>query len=431
MTRKIFIGFIGVGPRWDDKTRAYSSALYSIGADGEKKESQFVSSVIMDHLGIKNALLFGTAKSMWETVYQHFCKTQGTFDETFFDELGGHCRNANNGSDIKSELLERAIKELSPNIKIGVMRYGLNDDELIENFLIFKSLLDENLHEGDEIYLDITHSFRSMPLFATTALMYIRDALGRNIKISGIYYGMLDIISELKYAPIIDLTKLVELQEWIKAAYTFTNFGRGELIEQLLTESHPKLAQNIQHFSDSLAINYLHEINNNIDVFTELADKTKYSDELAKMIVPGVFERFGKQLGINEQSAAVQQFAIAEWHYKNLNYGSAYIVLAEAIVTYVCEYCQIPQNGTNRKLVGKRNEGVILKSSDKIVREEAKQLIRNGNVGNPQFPYDSFLKINQIRNHIAHSIDDEIEGTMEGHIEHLARFFDEFRPLFS
>ena len=63
-----------------------------------------------------------------------------------------------------------------------------------------------------KFFLDITHAFRSIPLFLYLMLDLMKILQFKNdFKLSGLYYGMQDVINDFGYAPIVDLSPFTTL----------------------------------------------------------------------------------------------------------------------------------------------------------------------------------------------------------------------------
>lgn len=65
---KKLISFLGKGQVTGK--REYRKAQYSI--DGKTYSSSFLASVIAEHFEVKNQIIIGTVKSMWEELYRNF-----------------------------------------------------------------------------------------------------------------------------------------------------------------------------------------------------------------------------------------------------------------------------------------------------------------------------------------------------------------------
>jgi CRISPR-associated Csx2 family protein len=136
---------------------------------------------------------------------------------------------------LKSMKLKPRI--LSPRIKEGYSESDIWD--------IFETVFSQ-LNDNDELILDITHSFRSIPMLGLVLLNYARVL--KNITVKGIYYGAFEklgpsyfvkeniSISE-RNAPIVDVTSLMELQDWTTAINSFIKSGDASMITGLTSEN--------------------------------------------------------------------------------------------------------------------------------------------------------------------------------------------------
>ncbi|ULB35861.1 TIGR02221 family CRISPR-associated protein [Proteiniphilum propionicum] len=357
MARKVLISFIGTGPlnKNNSAERIYKTAKYKLGENIE--ETSFLASALGKFLDVDTYFLFGTMKSMWEAVYEKFAEQKRLeIDEAYWLQLSEQCgENANHNSKLDVSLFQKIEIILGNDSKIFPIYYGLNEKEIEENFSIFADAM-SYLQDGDEIFLDITHSFRSLPLFATTALSFIKDVADKKISFSGIYYGMLEAGREFGgIVPVVNLSYMSELQNWIKGAYSFNHFGNGYLLAELLREKNKTTSDKLTQFTNVLSMNFIHEIKSQISLLTSLASNTYPLPE--QIILPKAFSAFAKRFS-NLKKQSEYQFELSVWHKENSNYGLSYLCLVEAIVTYVCE-----------------QEGSV--ATDEIARNSAKDSIYN------------------------------------------------------
>jgi CRISPR-associated Csx2 family protein len=193
---KILISSVGVGGRFKNQhisDREYQDACYKIG-DTPYPQSRFIASVLYEHFQLDGIIFIGTVRSMWEEVYRFFCESNAVQkDDEYWLDLACKIDNLTHDSELNSIDLSPIEKILGERSKCILIKYGLDQDELWENFdRIFQIV--ELLQPGDEIYIDITHSFRSLSLFLFLTITFIRDlASEKQIKIAGVYYGMLDV----------------------------------------------------------------------------------------------------------------------------------------------------------------------------------------------------------------------------------------------
>lgn len=149
--------------------------------------------------------------------------------------------------------LKNRISWVKAKIHEIVIPFGKSEEEIWE---IFDKLYN-SIEEGDEVILDVTHSFRSLPMLALVFLNYSKSM--KQINVKGIYYGAFETLGTRKEveakdikdrnAPIFDLTPFHSLQQWSIAADNFLSFGnplklinllKNELDEQTLISNKAK-----------------------------------------------------------------------------------------------------------------------------------------------------------------------------------------------
>lgn len=166
--------------------------------------------------------------------------------------------------------LEQHGKTLPPYRLVDIPE-GKSEEEL---WSIFNTIAAE-IQDGDHLYFDITHSFRSLPMLALVVLNYLRVV--KSVTIEKIYYGAFETLGpipqvkemalEERNAPIFDLTPFVDLLQWTTAADHFIRTGNTIL----MTELTRRRTQPLLKFSqgkDQAAL-ALHNLSNSLSVFTK------------------------------------------------------------------------------------------------------------------------------------------------------------------
>lgn len=393
---KILISSVGVGGRFKNKItddREYQEACYKIG-DISYPESRFIASVLYKHFQLDGIIFIGTVRSMWEEVYRFFCDTNGVHkDDEYWMDLACRIDNLKYDSDLNSLDLSPIEKVLGERSKCILIKYGLDQDELWENFDgIFQIV--ELLQPGDEIYIDITHSFRSLSLFLFLTITFIRDlATEKKIKIAGVYYGMLDVSRELNYTPVVDLKPLFDMTSWIKGAYSLQSYGDGYLISELLkSENEIQLANQIAQLSQSLNINSVNDIKQKSSTL-----RNSLQTQVARTpfkYLKNILEEFVRKFSRSSVKESDYQLELSGWYFDNHRYSTGYITLAESIITYLCEM-----------------NGKEIRSKDD--REAMKRFL-----GEPQNENSDlarlYFKVNPIRKSIAHALLDTSSSNDRG-----------------
>ncbi len=152
---------------------------------------------------------------------------KGSEKKSWLDD--GHVKN-DTGEVIPSIGLQKLLEKLKPpcEIKPVKIKNGDTEAEIWENFRIIFNCL----QQGDEVYFDVTHGFRPLPMLVLVLNNYSKFL--KNIKVASITYGNFDARNERNEAPIMNLTPLSELQDWTAAANMFISTGKTNSISTLL-----------------------------------------------------------------------------------------------------------------------------------------------------------------------------------------------------
>lgn len=384
MPRKVLISFLGTGS-FDKKmfeSREYETANYHLG-DENLGDYPFVAAAIRKYYDIETVLLVGTAHSMWEEVYRWFGGEQAS-EDVYFD-IGTVSSKADYKSPPEIPHVKDIEQALGGESKVVLIKYGLTEEEIRENINTILGL-QEYLKNGDELIVDITHAFRSIPIFLMNLLVYLQNVSPKNIKISHIHYGMLDIIKELGYAPIIDLRSMMDVQEWITGAYNFKEFGNAYKVANMLKEENNSVATILRSFSDAMNLNYLYSMQSETQKLSGIRD-SEYRTDLPRLIINPVVESFIKNFTINrtQHQQSLYQLKLSEWQFEHKKYAQAYLTSNDALITYVCEL-----------------QGWEWDDFDK--RKDAKDMLRKPKSGIPEEMQRWFKAHNNCRNGIAHTM---------------------------
>jgi len=401
---KVLISSLGTGRlNKNSPTREYEPTKYKFEDEDKFYETPFVASALSKRLQVDKLFLVGTSKSMWEEVYNYFTHAADLpFDEEYWAELGKKA-DLYHISDPKLKMEEAELEEVSKKIdgylkyinpsasggsNCFIIDYGLNERELWHNFDVFMQI-GELLKPDDEIYLDITHAFRSIPLFNYLMLDLVGILRSNNkIRLGGLYYGMLDVIGELGYAPIVDLSPLYKITLWSRAAYDFINFGNGYLLAGLFEDE--KVKENIRDFSDIVNINYIDDFKKKVDSLNSYLVKNKSDEPVLRYMTPFLLSFTDRFKGIG--STGRLQLSLAKWYFENKRFAQGYICLAESIISRILEEYR------------ERNGRIRWAQSS---REKIKNLLYNSLQYHHLSEYSKigllYCEISRIRNTIAHA----------------------------
>jgi len=270
--------------------------------------------------------------------------------------------------------------------------------------------IDQMLEKKDGVYVDVTHGFRSFPLLAQQIVFYLKEVSAKNVKFRNFYYGMLDAKKDLGYAPVVDLKIMFEMNDWILGANQFKVSMNGSKIVSLIKDKDEKLADVLDSFSKALNINYANEIQEQIKLLENF--ETTNIEYPEKLIVDKVINEFVSHFSNIEQQSKFQ-YELAKWYYSKYNFGNAYVILLEAIITLVCEILNIDPY-------------------QKEQREKAKYYLNTkfNKKDNPYFPLSSlYKKLILIRNNISHNLQKRVAKHLED-IDQLPVYFKLLKKYF-
>lgn len=100
-----------------------------------------------------------------------------------------------------------------------------------------------------EIYLDVTHAFRSLPLLLVIAVAYLRQIY--NVTIKDIFYGAYEAKVD-NITPVFSLLTFVTLFDWINGVDAFSRTGDSAILAQLLRQTRIPNSTNAQGESKEL-----------------------------------------------------------------------------------------------------------------------------------------------------------------------------------
>ena len=213
MARNVFISFLG--------TSNYLETYYSIGDFKSTQPVRFIQEALIEYL-----CRDWTA----EDKILIFCTK--TSQEKNWDDNGQ--------GNTDCEGLSSRLKKLKLPIPIEAVEIteGFSEEDIWD---IFNKVY-HKLNIGDNVYLDVTHAFRSIPIFSTVLFNYAHYLKGTNLKV--VYYGAFEKLGpayevknmnvEDRNAPIIDLTSIIRLQELSTAASNLHQYGKMKTISDLL-----------------------------------------------------------------------------------------------------------------------------------------------------------------------------------------------------
>ena len=392
---KILIAGIGGGEKRDGK---YRETNYSL--EGKVYENRsFIASVIEEHFKIDKTIFIGTVGSMWDNLYEYYCKKYNIdYDEEYAMSLFETIVEANKDMDISQLKIEKFNNIFNGKIEGRVTKYGVDSEQIFDNFNIILNLQD-TLKDGDEVYIDITHSFRSNAMWMFLVMNFITDLMDKNIEIKMISYGMFEIADRTSnITPIIDLNAFYKLLKWIKGAQSFKNYGNSYLL--LDNIENEELRKKLKTFSHAMNLNYIGTLKQNLNSLKKLLPEIDEMKGPGKLLIPQIVREFVKEFdGVKKDF--ILQVRLAKWHHKQSRYAMAYININEAIKGYVAdELREFYPNKSEEELLDYARKW-FFKLEPRVSRPNFKKDNENKKIIEY---YKIFDHSRRVRNDIAHSL---------------------------
>jgi len=271
---------------------------------------------------------------------------------------------------------------------------GRTENELWE---IFEKIIDV-INPQDEIYFDITHSFRSLPFLILIILNYVRFLKG--IEVNEIFYGALESLGTIKeilknipvnerIAPIFRLTPFINLFDWTVAIERFLQTGNANMISTLSNqELKPLLIETsgmiggklrkligvIKEFSENVSTCRFPKFKKNIESIIQIIPEAESELEKLKPFKP-LFNEIKTQFynfqNIDDISIGIN---IAKWCLERDFIQQGYTILRETIINYVI--IKILNKYDLKDRITRENSEKMLNTMDKEIPEEIINLWR-------------------------------------------------------
>ena len=412
--KRVLITSIGGGNYEKDGVKylkEYNKTVYEI--NGEKsKVTTYMPKVVEEEFEVDKTIIIGTTGTMWDNVYKEYCKKNDEkIDRNYVRDLRETERISDRDTDIKELNISKLNEEFVNKVRGIVIKYGLNREEIFENFdSIIK--LEEEFNDEDEyeVILDITHSFRSTAFWMFLVMTYLTDVSNKKIKIIEVTYGMYE-AKKVKTdpAPIILLNSFLEILNWIKGASELKQYGNTYYILENLNDTNdiPKDVKNeLENFSNAMNMNYVGSLLESLKNLADL-EKKKEIDNIkgpAKHIIPGILKNFINDFNINEsddeRKKYLLQATLAKWHCEQKRYAMAAININEALANFISNSLDFNKKDTNTNALDPNSKA----------KNWLRELYKLKNV---KEEYEIYGKIYndtiRIRNEIAHSLGNEVK----------------------
>lgn len=404
---KILITALGSGTYNKEKNeKEYKPATYYVEEGHPLEETELIASAIHEQWKMDKIIFIGTTGSMWSNVYKFYCNNKGIKkNEDYYNKLKNTELKANKDTPIEKLEIEKFNTTFDGKIKGIVIKYGVDNKENLENFHSIIEI-EKEIEDGDEIFIDITHSFRSMSFWLFLIMTYLKDVSNKNIEIKNITYGMFEAQNEKKETPIVSLNLFIDILKWFKGASELKNYGNSySILEELEKNLEDKDIKNeLENFSNAMNINYIDSLKESLKNFDTIKNKLDNLEGPGKYIVPQIFENFINEFKFqndeklsNEEKKYLLRAKLAKWHCDQKRYTMAAININEAIVDFIMDVLNFPIKDTKAKTSETDLAKIWLEKIEKV-EDEDEEIKKYGTM---------YVETRSIRNKSAHSLERE------------------------
>ncbi|MCL6476729.1 MAG: TIGR02221 family CRISPR-associated protein [Firmicutes bacterium] len=129
-------------------------------------------------------------------------------------------------------------KQLSHRLqRIEVQTVSIPDGRTEQEIWEIFDCVVTSVEHGDEIAIDVTHAFRSLPMVLVAVAAFLRTV--KEVRVRHIFYGCY--MKGEPAAPVIDLNLLLELLDWMEATRRFKEIGDARWIGEKLRSTQDRL----------------------------------------------------------------------------------------------------------------------------------------------------------------------------------------------
>lgn len=353
------ISFLGKG-RYEKG--GYRTANYRFGP-GFAREVPFFGMALADYLKPQRLVLVGTSGSMWDVFFE---RESGQHDDSLLELIDAVETDAVTGKLLAGHATRLSARLGYPATCL-LTDYARDEAGQAELLGQLANVLDS----GERIAIDVTHSFRHLPMLALVAARFLTSV--KDVQVEDIYYGAYDMKDESSgEVPVVRLKGMLRMLDWVDALSSYDKDGDYGVFASLLTDDGmaPDKADKLRSASFRERVNHIKGARQELTV--SLNAISEHDGPLGGLF-KGELER--RIAWARRPERSQQELALAASYLERRDYLRSAIFLLEGLVT---------QEVFRRK----GNDG------DYKERDEAKKALAEGS--------KSFKTLDRLRNSLAH-----------------------------
>jgi CRISPR-associated Csx2 family protein len=353
------ISFLGKGK---EKGGAYKTANYRF--PDHVRTAPFFGMALSDYLKPDRLILAGTSGSMWDVFFE---KESAQNDEELLALIDAVAASA-----VDASMLENHTQRLTENLGYPVHALLIDEarDERGQVDLLQRLAKQlSTLSESERITLDITHSYRHLPLIALVAARFLSRL--KKVEVDDIYYGALEMTSkETGETPVIQLKGLLDMLDWVDALASYDKDGDYAAFADLhIRLGDTDTAEYLKQAAFFENTNQAGQARKPLDFIRKSLDSSVDSPMLA-LFQPELKKRLAWS---TEEYYAKRQEKLARFHLENGDYLRAAIQGFESVISrrIQTENSGDPMNHDCRDAAKKELENEIPKWKNRTQAQQA------------------------------------------------------------
>lgn len=293
-------------------------------------------------------MLIGTKTSGWNGVIDWYSLKQTEQKKREAEILKERFKE---NPEIEQKAVEKYIRDAGKFdcVKISLIPEGKNEAELQEYFEKMRESFQKILEGIDKpkIIFDISNGFRSIPLYMMMLIRYV-GMIDRNELSYTVYYGIFDARDRKNNStPLVNLTTVSELTEWINAISEFRSLGSVKKLCECLkmekTKKNKEVVEGIigefERFNYAMNSNNLYYLETGINYIAGMNIVQMDLSEPARLMLSDLkkdfYNRFYAEKGMYTHSELLVK--LAQLFTDQGRYGAAAVSIQEGIITYIME----------------------------------------------------------------------------------------------
>jgi CRISPR-associated Csx2 family protein len=227
--------------------------------------------------------------------------------------------------DVLAPMLSARIGCLVVLRLIGFARNAAEQTEVLHTMA-------EQIEPHQHIALDVTHSFRHLPMLALVAARYLKHT--RNAQVQAIYYGALDMTVAGQPTPVLNLQGMLTMLDWVDGLSVYQHTGDYGIFTDLM-QTAGMAADKAQQWRQAA----FHERTMGAEIaYSKLNDAHNamhgLSDPLLDLFKPELNQRMQ---WARQPNRALREHALAEGYLKRKDHLRGVFYLYECLLTHEVE----------------------------------------------------------------------------------------------